>query len=53
MIKQKEGKIVPISEELPKSFILAVPKHTKDEKVYLSQLSAATLYKRVGLIEFT
>ena len=51
--KQKEGKIIPVTEELPKSFILATPKHTKDEKVYLSQLSAATLYKRTGLSEFT
>ena len=51
--KQKEGKIIPVSDELPKSFILAGKKNTREEKVYLSQLSAATLYKRTGSIEFT
>ncbi len=50
--KQKEGKIVPVSEELPKSFILAGKKNTREEIVYLSQLSTATLYKRTGMIEF-
>ena len=50
--KQKQGKIVPVSEELPKSFILAGKKNTREEIVYLSQLSTATLYKRTGMIEF-
>lgn len=44
---QKDGKIVTLSFELPKSFILEVKKE-KEEKIYLSQFSASTLLGRSG-----
>ena len=50
--KQKEGKIVSVSDDLPKSFLLAGKKNTREEIVYLSQLSTATLLKRTAGIEF-
>ena len=50
--KEKEGKIIPVSDDLPKSFILAGRKNTREEKVYLSQLSTATLLKRTETFEF-
>ena len=40
------GQVVTIGEDLPKSFILCRDK-TGRETVYLSQLSSATLFKRV------
>lgn len=40
------GQVVAIGEDLPKSFILCRDK-TGRETVYLSQLSSATLLKRV------
>lgn len=42
---QKDGKIVTLSYELPKSFILEAKKGKK-EKIYISQFSAATLLGR-------
>ncbi|MCH5197508.1 MAG: DUF370 domain-containing protein [Oscillospiraceae bacterium] len=42
---QKDGKIITLSNELPKSFILEAEKG-KEEKVYISQFSAATLLGR-------
>lgn len=43
---EKEGRVVSITYELPKSFVVCVGEDGK-ETVYLSQLSAATLKKRV------
>ncbi|MBQ6569432.1 MAG: DUF370 domain-containing protein [Clostridia bacterium] len=40
----KNGQIVNVSMELPKSFIVAGKK--TDSKVYISQISSATLKKR-------
>jgi hypothetical protein len=37
---EKRGSVVNVSEELPKSFIIT------DGKIYLSQLSSATIAKR-------
>lgn len=42
---QQEGRVVTVSYELPKSFIVCAS--GQQEVVYLSQLSAATLYKRI------
>ena len=42
---EQEGKIIAVSEDLPKSFILCQSEE-KDAVVYLSQLSAATLRGR-------
>lgn len=49
---EQEGRVVNVSEELPKSFVLC----TDDEgghTVYISQLSSATLLKRAeyGIFE--
>ena len=41
---EKEGKIVSVSDELPKSFIVCNEKDKTD--IYLSQLSTQTLMKR-------
>ena len=41
---QKEGRVVNVSMELPKSF--AVCRDKEGETVYLSQLSSATLLRR-------
>lgn len=43
--KEKEGKVVTVSFELPKSFIVALDSNG-EEKVYISQISTATLLKR-------
>lgn len=43
---EKEGRVVSITYELPKSFVVCQDEQGK-ETVYLSQLSAATLRKRV------
>lgn len=43
---EKEGRVVDVSGDLPKSFALCAT-GTGPPKVYLSQLSAATLLKRV------
>lgn len=42
---QEEGKVVNVSEELPKSFVLCRNEAGID-RVYISQLSSATLLKR-------
>ena len=41
---QKKGKVVSVSQELPKSFIICREK--EGQRVYLSQISTATLKKR-------
>ncbi len=41
---EKEGKVTAVSYELPKSFVIC--SGDSGEKVYLSQLSPATLKKR-------
>ena len=43
---EKEGKVITVSYELPKSFVLAGNKESA--KIYISQLSSSTLLKRSG-----
>ncbi len=43
---QKQGKVITVSYELPKAFLLVG--HKKDTKIYISQLSSSTLLKRSG-----
>ena len=43
---EKQGRVVSITYELPKSFVVCVDAQGK-ETIYLSQLSAATLRKRI------
>ena len=44
-ISEKNKKVINVSYELPKSFIV-----TTDNKVYISQISAQTLQKRSNII---
>lgn len=44
-ISEKQKKVINVSYELPKSFIV-----TKDKKVYISQISTATLQKRSNIL---
>lgn len=49
---QQAGRVIPVGEDLPKSFLLCRDKGGK-VKVYLSQLSTATLLKRMELGSLT
>jgi len=42
---EQEGRLISITYELPKSFVVCV--ENGEQKVYLSQVSAATLKKRI------
>lgn len=44
--KEKEGRVVNVSYELPKSFVLCENKN-KEITVYITQISTSTLIKRV------
>ncbi len=50
---EKSGKVINVSEEIPKSFVVC--DDGKRVKVYISQLSTATLLRRweSGLSEYT
>lgn len=43
---QKNSEVINITNELPKSFIVCAEKGSKKKKVYISQISSVTLYKR-------
>ena len=45
----KRGEVVNVSMELPKSFVVC--KNAKGCRVYISQISSATLLKRSGFID--
>ncbi len=47
---EKQGKVITISYDLPRSFVIA-GKTLKDSKVYISQISSSTLLKRTGYID--
>ena len=47
--KEKKGWIYNVSYELPKSFVLCADK--EGTKVYITQISSATLRKRAGFME--
>ena len=47
---EKEGRVINVTYELPKSFIVC--KSEEDINVYISQLSSSTLLKRAGNIDF-
>jgi len=47
---QREGAIVNISEDIPKSYIIY--DENGDRRIYLSQLSTATLLKRSEAVGF-
>ena len=43
---EKKGRIINVSYEMPKSFIVCNENKNSREKVYISQISASTLKKR-------
>lgn len=47
-LAEKEKRVINVSFELPKSFIVC-SKGKKDKKVYISQISSVTLNKRSSL----
>lgn len=47
---EKEGRVVNVSMEMPKSFVLCITPHGR-EKVYIAQISSTTLLKRTGFME--
>lgn len=46
---EKNGRVINVSFELPKSFVVC--KEKENVRVYISQISASTLKKRTGFIE--
>ncbi len=46
---EKEGKVVTISYDLPRSFVVAGK--NKNIKIYISQISSQTLRRRTGYID--
>lgn len=47
---EKGGRVVNVSSELPKSFVICSEKRS-EPKVYITQISCATLKKRAGFID--
>ena len=45
-LSEKNGDVVYITNELPKSFIVCATPKKKDKKIYISQISSVTLLKR-------
>lgn len=49
---EKQKRVVNVSFELPKSFILTIDKKTKEKTMYISQISTTTLLKRIDNINY-
>lgn len=49
--KEKSGRVVNVSYELPKSFIVTVDKE-KNKTVYISPISSVTLLKRIENVNY-
>ena len=47
---EKGGLVVNVSYELPKSFVIC-GRGRRDPKVYITQISSATLKKRAGFVD--
>lgn len=45
-LSEKNGEAITVSFELPKSFVVVSNKKKKEKRVYISQISSSTLYKR-------
>lgn len=48
---EKSGRVVNVSMELPKSFVLCQEGKKGRPTVYISQISSSTLLKRSGFVE--
>lgn len=49
---EKNGEVVNVSYELPKSFVVCKDKNEKSKKVYITQISPSTLLKRAKSKQF-
>lgn len=49
---EKNGEVVNVSYELPKSFVVCTDKNSKYKKVYITQISPSTLLKRAKSKQF-
>lgn len=47
---ENDGRVVNVSMEMPKSFVLCSTPYGR-EKVYITQISSTTLLKRTGFME--
>lgn len=47
-LAEKEGRVVTVSYELPKSFVVLREKGEKKETIYISPLSSQTLLRRLN-----
>lgn len=47
---EKNAQVINVTDKLPKSFVLCQNKKTGKQKIYILQMSAATMYKRSGFI---
>lgn len=48
----KEKKVVNVSYELPKSFVLTYDEKTKEKTMYISPISSMTLLKRIENVNY-
>ena len=48
----KTKKVVNVSYELPKSFVLTYDKKTKEKTMYISPISSVTLLKRIENVNY-
>lgn len=46
---EKKGHVINVSFELPKSFVVCSRQNTRENRVYISQISTGTLFKRSEL----
>lgn len=51
-VSEKNGQVINVSYELPKSFIVCSDKKSHTKKVYISQISPSTLLKRAKSKQF-
>lgn len=49
---EKNGDVVNVSYELPKSFVVCTDRKNKSKKVYITQISPSTLLKRAKSKQF-
>ena len=47
---EKNAQVINVTDKLPKSFVLCQDRKTGEQKIYILQMSAATMYKRSGFI---
>lgn len=48
----KEKRVINVSYELPKSFVLTYDKKTKEKTMYISPISSVTLLKRIENVNY-